>query len=227
MRPQESSFWWSVQGEWVEEPNNRRGGFSGVQRVLVPEAGGCYYVKRQRNHLFRSVRYPTGRPTLLREWQSMRFCQSIGVPTAPLVFFEMRKSEAGWESILVTRGLQGYVSLERAYAENLWSCEQRAEALRAVAGALIALHRARRKHGHLYPKEVFVDFSGPRPAVAIVDWELSRYRLTAAQAAQPDVRRLLKSLIALGMPQDELRLFLDAYRNGGINLPPMPQLARS
>ncbi|OZI37664.1 hypothetical protein CAL29_04530 [Bordetella genomosp. 10] len=226
MRPQESSFWWSVQGEWVEEPNNRRGGFSGVQRVIVPESGACYYVKRQRNHLFRSVRYPAGRPTLLREWQSMRFCQSIGVPTAPLVFFDMQKSKEGWDSILVTRGLSGYVSLDQAYAEKLWSPEQRAAALRAVAGALISLHRARRKHGHLYPKEVFVDFSHSQPAVAIVDWELSRYRLTAAQAAQPDVRRLLKSLLGLGMTQDELRLFFDAYRASGIHLPPMPQLAR-
>ena len=71
MRPQETSFWWSVTGEWVEEPNNRRGGFSGVPRVVLPQSGECYYVKRQRNHLFRSVRYPTGRPKLLREWQSM------------------------------------------------------------------------------------------------------------------------------------------------------------
>lgn len=223
MRPQESSFWWSVTGEWVEEPNNRRGGFSGVQRVVLPQSGECYYVKRQRNHLFRSVRYPTGRPTLLREWQSMRFCQSIGVPTAPLVFFDMQKGKEGWESILVTRDLQGYVSLDRAYKEKLWSCQQRAEALRTVASALISLHRAHRKHGHLYPKEVFVNMSGERPAVAIVDWELSRSRLTAARAAQPDVRRLLKSLLSVGMTQDELRLFFEAYRASGINLPAMPR----
>jgi len=224
MRPQESSFWWSVTGEWVEEPNNRRGGFSGVQRVVLPQSGECYYVKRQRNHLFRSVRYPTGRPTLLREWQSMRFCQSIGVPTAPLVFFDMQKGKEGWESILVTRDLQGYVSLDRAYVEKLWTCQQRAEALRTVAGALISLHRAHRKHGHLYPKEVFVNMSGERPAVAIVDWELSRSRLTAAQAAQPDVRRLLKSLLSVGMTKDELQLFFEEYRASGINLPAMPQL---
>jgi len=226
MRPQETSFWWSVTGEWVEEPNNRRGGFSGVQRVVLPQSGECYYVKRQRNHLFRSVRYPTGRPTLLREWQSMRFCQSIGVPTAPLVFFDMQKGKEGWESILVTRDLQGYVSLDRVYKEKLWSCQQRAEALRAVAAALISLHRAHRKHGHLYPKEVFVKLSGERPAVAIVDWELSRSRLTAARAAQPDVRRLLKSLLSVGMTQEELRLFFDAYRASGINLPAIPQLNR-
>ncbi|MFZ3206922.1 MAG: lipopolysaccharide kinase InaA family protein, partial [Pseudomonas sp.] len=25
--------WWQLQGEWVEEPNHRRGGESGVQRL--------------------------------------------------------------------------------------------------------------------------------------------------------------------------------------------------
>lgn len=224
VRSKESSFWWSVQGEWVEEPNNRRGGFSGVQRVVLPESGECYYVKRQRNHLFRSVRYPRGRPTLLREWRSMRLCQKIGVPTATVEFFDMRRDKEGWDAILVTRDLRGYVSLDRAYAEDLWSAEQRAEALRAVAGTLLTLHRARRKHGHLYPKEVFVNFDGPRPAVAIVDWELSRYCLTAARAARPDVRRMLKSLVGSGMTQDELSLFIAEYRASGIKLPPMRQL---
>lgn len=225
MRPQESSFWWSVQGEWVEEPNNRRGGFSGVQRVVLPQSGDCYYVKRQRNHLFRSVRYPAGRPTLLREWQSMQFCQSIGVPTAPLVYFDMQRGETGWESVLVTRDLQGYVSLDTAYRQKLWTCTQRADALRTLALTLISLHRARRKHGHLYPKEVFVNLTGAQPTVAIVDWELSRYRLTARQAAGPDVRRLLKSLIKLGMTAEELRLFIDEYQASDIHLPPMPELA--
>ncbi|CAM3587519.1 InaA protein [Bordetella sputigena] len=227
MRSKESSFWWSVQGEWVEEPNNRRGGFSGVQRVVLPESGDCYYVKRQRNHLFRSARYPMGRPTLLREWRSMRFCQKIGVPTAPVVFFEMRRDEQGWDAILVTRDLRGYVSLDRAFTEDLWSAEQRAAALRAVAATLISLHRARRKHGHLYPKEVFVNLAGARPTVAIVDWELSRYCLTASRAARPDVRRMLKSLAGSGMTQDELRLFIDEYRASGIKLPPLPQLIGS
>lgn len=226
MHRDDSEFWWSVQGEWVEEPNSRRGGFSGVQRVYMPQSDECYYVKRQHNHLFHSVRYPAGRPTLLREWQSMRLCATIGVPTAPLVFFDMQKRGDGWDSILVTRDLRGYVSLDRGFAENIWNSAQRAAALTSVSCALVSLHRARRKHGHLYPKEVFVDLNRPEPAVAFVDWELSRYRLTASQAAGTDVRRLLKSLLLLGMTSGELRLFLASYRDNGIALPSEQRLTR-
>jgi len=59
-------FYWQQQGEWVEEPNQRRGGESGVQRIH--EANGrLLYVKRQVGHTYRSWRYPLGRPTVLRE----------------------------------------------------------------------------------------------------------------------------------------------------------------
>ena len=39
-------FFWRQQGEWVEEPNRRRGGESGVQRVTGP-TGHLLYSKRQ------------------------------------------------------------------------------------------------------------------------------------------------------------------------------------
>jgi len=213
----DAAFWWSVQGDWVEAPNQRRGGFSGVQRVCL-SSGECFYVKRQRNHLFRSARYPGGRPTLLREWRSMQFCARVGVPTAIPVFFEMQRCEEGWDSILVTRDLRGYVSLDKGFAAGVWDSTQRATALRAVAKTLLILHLARRKHGHLYPKEVFVDLDRREPVVAVVDWELSRYRLTPTRAAEPDVRRLMKSLLNDALTRAELALFLDIYRQNGIEL---------
>jgi hypothetical protein len=221
MTAQDMDFWWSVEGDWVEEPNNRRGGFSGVQRVTLAGEGGCFYVKRQRGHLFRSVRYPTGRPTLLREWRSMRLCRKLHVPTAELVFFGMRKGPQGWESILVTRGLEGYLSLDQGLVPGVWSPDQRRAALATVAATLVRLHRARRKHGHLYPKEVFVNLAQATPAVAIVDWELSRYKLTPASAAAPDVKRLLKCLREGGVSAGELAVFTRAYQEQGIALPPI------
>ncbi|ARP90987.1 hypothetical protein CAL14_12370 [Bordetella genomosp. 9] len=218
MRSQAASDWWSVQGEWAEAPNARRGGFSGVQRVVLRESGDCFYVKKQRNHVFRSLRYPSGRPTLLREWLSLRACARIGVPTPPVEFFDMHKAKDGWHAVLVTRGLQGYVSLKEGFGDRGWTAAQRIEALRAVAQALVSLHLARRKHGHLYPKEIFVDLSTSPPAVAFVDWEMSRKCLTPAQAARSDVRRLLKSLCALGATTEEIEILLAEYRARGIAL---------
>lgn len=43
-------FYWRQQGEWVEEPNQRRGGESGVQR-LNDGNGKLLYAKRRRAYL--------------------------------------------------------------------------------------------------------------------------------------------------------------------------------
>ena len=59
-------YFWSQRGEWVEEPNVRRGGESGVQRIHA-SGGQLLYAKRQVGHFYRSLRYPFGRPTVLRE----------------------------------------------------------------------------------------------------------------------------------------------------------------
>ena len=59
----EFNHWWATEGDWVEEPNYRRNGMSGVQ--CVERNGKKLYVKRMTHHLFHSVRYPFGRPTLL------------------------------------------------------------------------------------------------------------------------------------------------------------------
>ena len=51
--------WWNTQGEWVEPPNLRRDGESGVQR-LQARRGGLLYCKRQIGHLYRSLWHPLG-----------------------------------------------------------------------------------------------------------------------------------------------------------------------
>ena len=63
-------YWWQVSGDWVEPPNERRGGTSGVI-WHVPAQGPIFYIKRQEGHIFRSLRYPFGRPTCLREARAL------------------------------------------------------------------------------------------------------------------------------------------------------------
>ena len=59
--------WWNTQGEWVEEPNQRRAGESGVQRIRLRDPQQpLLYCKRQIGHLYRSWLHPFGRPTVLR-----------------------------------------------------------------------------------------------------------------------------------------------------------------
>lgn len=70
-------FYWRQQGEWVEEPNQRRGGESGVQR-LDDGNGKLLYAKRQVGHIYRSLLHPFGRPTVLRELDALNSFEQLG-----------------------------------------------------------------------------------------------------------------------------------------------------
>ncbi len=203
--------WWDAEGEWVEPPNVRRNGFSGVHRVTDARTGTAYYVKRQTNHLYRSLRYPTGRPTLLREWLNLRRCAALGIPVAAPVFFDMRRGQEGWEAVLVTRALENYASLEHHLRHAGWTAAQRRAVLLALAAMLAPLHMAGRKHGHLYPKEIFVR-TAPSVDVILLDWEVSRYAGSVRWAAQSDLGRLWRSLIDMGVPESERAEFLRYYQ---------------
>jgi len=208
-------FWWEAQGEWAEPPNHRRGGVSGVQRVTLPDQQ-TYYVKRQYNFTFRSLRHPLGAPTLLREWRNLQVCARLGVPTAQAVAFDAHRTAQGqWRAMLVTRALDGYLSLDDSLHRRCWDADTRAVILRAVLDALAPLHRARRKHGHLYGKEVFVR-TGDKIDVAFLDLELCRLHVSRRKAAESDLRRLIRSLYVAGLPEQEVRDMLSHQARLGL-----------
>ncbi len=214
----QTRHWWTATGPWVETPNTDRGGFSGVQYVDAAD-GARYFVKRQNSYLFRSLRYPGGRPTLLREYRNFQRYARLGLRTPDVVHFDMRRREGQWQAILVTRALDGYVSLREALVSNRWSAERRRAVLDAVMSAVLVLHRLGLKHGHLYPKEVFIEDRGDVPQVAFLDLELSRRCLTAGEAAASDLKRFLKGMFELGMSYDDYQRVLDCYARASIVLP--------
>ena len=87
-----------MDGEWVEEQNQRRGGESGV-KLLPPLQPGQppLYSKRQIGHLFRSWRHPFGLPTVLREEQALIACEQLGVTVPKRVFCAARKQLGRWQ----------------------------------------------------------------------------------------------------------------------------------
>lgn len=214
--------WWAVEGEWVEPRNERRGGWSGVQRCVVD--GQAYYIKRQSHHDFRSLRHPFGLPTLWREHRNLMRATRLGVPVPRVVFFDMRRDVQGYrEAILVSAALDGYVSLEEGLQQQRWSPSQWSQILQTVGYALIPLHRAWRVHGHCYPKEIFVEeasldpMASPAdrsvlagPVVAFVDWEVSRARLGMRACARKDLGRLWRSL-SPHLPPAVMSALLVAY----------------
>ena len=103
----EFNHWWATEGDWVEEPNYRRNGMSGVQ--CVERNGKKLYVKRMTHHLFHSVRYPFGRPTIVREVAVIKELERAGVIVPKIVFGEAVKIEGEWRALLVTEDMAGFI----------------------------------------------------------------------------------------------------------------------
>lgn len=188
--------WWQCEGDWVEPPNSRRDGESGVKRVSDPQLG-LLYVKLQTNHLYRSLRYPLGRPTVLRECDALRAVAALGISVPEIVFAGDRKQGRQWQAVLVTRALEGYRDLfywDLRRSQAVIGDERHREMALAVGKMLGVLHGHHWQHTNLYPNHVFVSSeSGDEPLrVALIDLENSRRRLSASRAAARDLLQLRK-----------------------------------
>ncbi|KOP54334.1 MULTISPECIES: lipopolysaccharide kinase InaA family protein [Pseudomonas syringae group] len=193
----EFSHFWSQRGEWVEEPNVRRGGESGVQRLLTDD-GQTLYAKRQTGHIYRSLLHPLGRPTVLREREALEGLRKLGVVVPEVVFCgATRDADNAWRALLVTVALEGFGEIEKWLAAG--GRERHGELfyermLKEVANTLARMHLGRWQHSCLYVKHIFVRVTGDGPdaevEVALLDLEKGRRRLTAHGAAQHDMKQL-------------------------------------
>lgn len=190
-------YFWRQQGEWVEEPNQRRGGESGVQRLNDAD-GHLLYAKRQVGHIYRSLRYPFGRPTVLRELDALHSFEQLGVRVPRIVFAgAQRDAEHQWQALLVSEALDGFVDLDTWMAEGAWERYPQVvheRMLKDLADNLARMHLGHWQHGCLYGKHVFVKITGTgeqaRAEVALLDLEKCRRRISCQRAASNDLRQL-------------------------------------
>ena len=185
MADKDFAYWWNVPGEWVEPPNERRNGWSGMMRA--PVDGRTLYVKRQLNHMCRSLAHPFGWPTTSREWHNLQRLAGLGIAAPVPLFHAVRDTDAGTEAVLVTEELTGFADL--AAFEHLGDAEKSALA-GAVGDMLGRLHLARLQHSSLYDKHVFVRQRPDGFDVALIDLEKMRRRLTVGMAAKHDLEQL-------------------------------------
>ena len=209
--------WWDTRGDWVEAPNQRRDGESGVQRIRPRDpAQEALYCKRQVGHLYRSLLHPFGRPTVLREQRALDAFATLGLRVPRMVYCAAQQSAEQWRALLVTEELHGFISLEQWYRDDCrqhWGEAIHRQMLEQVAETLARFHRARWQHGCCYPKHLFIRVhadQGCRVEVAVLDLEKSRRRLRAADAARHDLRQLNRHRD--GMPDEDWSLFQAAYR---------------
>lgn len=205
----EFQTWWDTEGEWVEEPNQRRGGMSGVQRVV--QEGKTYYVKRMTHHLFRSVLHPIGVPTIVREIHRLKKLASLGIPVPHIVFGEAMKINGEWHALLVTEEMKGFMSLPEWYATEAdkFSDDQKKEILKQLAISLKKMHNAHYQHGSCNTKHIFIK-TEDKIEVGFLDLEKSRFRSVKKKAMDTDFRFIEKT-VGKYFPEEDWKFAKDYY----------------
>lgn len=208
--------WWARTGEWVEEPNQRRGGQSGVQ-LLIPETPEqpFLYSKRQINHTFFSLRHPFGYPTALREKNAIQSLERLGAKAPKLVFYGAIKRGQDWHALLVTEALTGFVVLDEWYEQQRTQPLEPAvidAVLQQIAINFYKMHTGGWQHGCCYAKHIYIK-TNPQstPEVAFIDLEKARRRWPASRAALHDIKQFGRH--RGGMPDADWQVFLKHYCN--------------
>ena len=224
---------WQLQAEWFEEPNQRRGGWSGVARYELPkpdENARVIFLKRQENHKIFSWRHPIiGIPTFLREFQHIEHYRACGVPTLEPVYFAMQMTSDGHRAILATAELTGYTSLEdclRQWRETgAPPPAVRHRLIEKIAALARTLHVHRIQHNCFYPKHLFVHI-GPDGStdVRVIDLEKSRSRPLAIFCTLRDLDTLNRH--ARGPSRSDRLRFLMAYLQADEATPRVKKLWR-
>jgi hypothetical protein len=198
---------WALKLEAVDEPNTERGGWSSVYRLDLGEA--AYYLKRQSNHLTRSLARPFGEPTFAREFRNIQRYNDLGVPALQAAFFAARQVPGERRAVLLTRALDGWQELEQWLQRWPQLAEaQRGAILRACGQLAGRLHGAGLVHGCFYPKHIFLREQGDF-AAQLIDLEKTRPMLFGHLGRIKDLEPLLRR--ASVWSEAEVRQLLAAY----------------
>ena len=199
---------WALELEAVDEPNTERGGYSTVSRLQLGEH--AYYLKRQSNHLTRSLRHLFGEPTFAREFRNIRRYAALGIPALQAAFFAERRLPGERRAILLTRALDGWQDLDhwlQGWAQL--DGARRAAILHACGTLARRLHAAGQVHGCFYPKHIFLKEQGEGFAAQLIDLEKTRPLLLGERDRIKDLEPLLRR--ASVWSEAEVRRLLAAY----------------
>lgn len=199
---------WTLPLEAVDEPNTERGGISSVFRLELD--GGAYYLKRQSNHLTRSLLRPGGEPTFAREFRNIQRYQQLGIPALQAAFFGERREGRERRAILVTRALDGWRDLDAWLKDWPGLPAERRQAILHACGMLARrLHEAGQMHGCFYPKHIFLREAEDGFQACLIDLEKTRPLWFGLRDRVKDLEPLLRR--APDWSEVDVRQLLAAY----------------
>lgn len=199
---------WALKLEAVDEPNTERGGWSSVYRLELDER--AFYLKRQSNHLTRSLLHPFGEPTFAREFRNIRRYAELNIPALQASFFAERRVPGERRAVLLTRALDGWQDLDSWLSRwHELDALHRGGILRACGELARRLHQAGQVHGCFYPKHIFLHEQVDGFEAQLIDLEKTRPLLLGRRDRIKDLEPLLRR--ARVWSEAEVRELLAAY----------------
>jgi len=215
---------WAVNAAWVEEPNYRRQGWSGVCRIELQDEPKALpsgvYLKRQEGHCYRSFRPPFRmRPTAYRECRNLMKMKALCLAAPEVLYYGERRVGSVWQAILMTREIPQSISLEAYMRQSSGRPYAEVKHIITETASLIGrFHRQHLEHGALYGKHIMIGgFNENPPSAAqpdrklaphLIDLEKARLGLARWLVAVHDLNQFYRHM-PWGAP--EWRLFLDQY----------------
>lgn len=222
---------WKLEGDWVEPPNHRRGGWSGVCRTELAAPEGTHtgvYLKRQENHRHLTVLHPIrGEATFAREFRMIQHLRKHQVPTLNLLCYAEQFENGTSQALLMTEALEGYRSMEEVLYDGealAMPVAERRRLLRALARTIRKMHDAGVQHRCLYPKHLMIRETDDYQ-VALIDLEKSRRVFTPYVHAIRDLITLNRHSTALSR-SDRLYFFREYLQDSPLR-PALHWLART
>jgi hypothetical protein len=206
---------WALKLEAVDEPNTERGGWSTVYRLELDER--AFYLKRQSNHLTRSLLHPSGEPTFAREFRNICRYAELNIPALQAAFFAERRVPGERRAVLLTRALDGWQDLEHwLMGWSTLDSAGRTAILHACGELARRLHQAGQMHGCFYPKHIFLREQAGRVDAQLIDLEKTRPLLLGRRDRVKDLEPLLRR--ARIWSEAEVRELLAAYLGGAADV---------
>ena len=204
---------WQLPENWVEVPNQRRGGWSGVSTTEIIDNNGeviTLYIKRQHDHTFRSIRHPFGKPTAWREYNNNQALKNCGIPVPASVFYQEVKIGKHSRAVMATIGIKHPVDLKAWLKENNTTKTTVDETLKNIASDVRKMHDAGFEHRALHGKHILLEgHHNTAPKHFFIDLETVKHRVPNLIIRVRDICQLFRHTSTIDSLQREL--FLAQY----------------
>ncbi len=201
---------WNLPRDFIEPPNKRRGGWSGVITLSPPAINGeeplKLYVKRQENQPRYSWRHPLGQLTYAYELKALLRWHERHYPAIHWAGYGFRKKGRDAQGIMVTVSPPGNY---RSFSTTKWDADELPlEVFRNAGECLYRFHREGWQHGALYPDHTFMDRQSGE--LLLIDLERSRRQWIKERAVYNDFYQFFKRMNWLSV--EAVNALLNPYR---------------